>query len=304
MKHQKLIITYNPDSDIDYKTAIGELREQKGSPYAGQSLSKITRSLLQNALHQSNLTEVPRNRIIRSIEFAPEYMVAGTALLNYFSNIVAERYNTDSVTVRIEQRRNKVTLIINTKTGEEIQRIEEDLDNYGKVLSGQLAPSDFSKDPISSLRLENQLRLTQVQMEMERRIHGLESGQLNHEVRSLQQQVSELKTQVAASLHFSDQTMKLANESAKNLSEVHSILRETLQKESERLNEEKITAIKQLIEEVKSTEPEEIKETLYSINKESKSFIERLKDASWSASTSAAGRLLYDALCRLPSLPF
>jgi hypothetical protein len=300
MKPQKLIITYNPDSGIDYKTALEELREQKGSPYAGQSIAQISRSLLQNALHQSNLPEPLSNRIIRSIEFSPEYMVAGTALLNYFSNIVAERYNTDSVTVRIEQKGNKVTLIINAKTGEEIQRIEEDLENYGKVLSGQLAPSEFAKDPISSLRLENQLQLAQVQMDMERKIHGLESGRLNHEVLSLQQQVNELKAQVAASLHFTEQTIELANNSAKNLREVHGILRETLQKESERLNEETITAIKQLIEEVKSTEPEEIEEALGSIKKESKTFIEKLKDASWGASTSAAGRLLYEALSRLP----
>ena len=55
--------------------------------------------LLVNSLF-TPLYEIP---ITRSIEFPPEYCLAGIGILNYFGNFVQQRYSEQNVTVRIEQ---------------------------------------------------------------------------------------------------------------------------------------------------------------------------------------------------------
>jgi len=114
--------------------------------------------------------EYDENYIIRSIEFPAEYHQAGISILNYFGSILREKYPEKKAKIKIEQEELKVTLIIETSTGDR-EIIEKSLDDYGLVFIGQMAPEKFlNNNSLSILRLENQLGLVKHQLEMERKI--------------------------------------------------------------------------------------------------------------------------------------
>ncbi len=56
-------------------------------------------------------------KIARSIEFPPGYKQAGTSILNYFGEVLEQKYPDKDVKVRIEQHGLKVTMVIESALG-------------------------------------------------------------------------------------------------------------------------------------------------------------------------------------------
>ena len=96
--------------------------------------------------------------ITRSIEFPPAYHLAGIGILNYFGNIVHQKYPEEHVTVKIEQEGLTVRMIIETPEGIR-EQVEQTLTAYGLVVTGQMSPEKFTSDPHEVIELRNELRI-------------------------------------------------------------------------------------------------------------------------------------------------
>ncbi len=107
------------------------------------------------------------SRIIRSIEFPPEYYQAGISILNYFGTILRDKYPDKKAKVKIEQDGLKVTMIVESDDGD-IETIEKLLDNYGLVIHGKMQPEKLLDNKDEVLQLKNQLGLAQHQIEMQK----------------------------------------------------------------------------------------------------------------------------------------
>ncbi|ACL06617.1 pentapeptide repeat protein [Desulfatibacillum aliphaticivorans] len=86
------------------------------------------------------------DKIIREIEFPPEYHQAGLSILNYFGTVLRKKYPEDQVSVQIRQDGLKVTMTVETQDGQK-EKYEELLEEYGLVITGKMLPEKFSDNP-------------------------------------------------------------------------------------------------------------------------------------------------------------
>ncbi len=111
----------------------------------------------------------PLTRIRRSIEFPPEYQTAGMSVLSYFGQVVKEKYPNLDVGVSIQQKGKTVSMTVETPEGEK-EKIEKTLDEYGLVVTGQMAPEDFLENQLAVIKLESELRAAENRLAMENKI--------------------------------------------------------------------------------------------------------------------------------------
>lgn len=115
-------------------------------PWDIQELESIIEEALQEYLVESERavlrTANNSNIIIRAIEFPAEYHQSGMEILSYFGKILRDKYPDYPVKIRIEQVGLKVTMAIETPTGQK-EEIEETLQNYGLVVTGRMSPNMF-----------------------------------------------------------------------------------------------------------------------------------------------------------------
>ena len=101
------------------------------------------------------------SKIIRFIEFPPEYYQAGINILSSFGNILRQKYPNTKASVQIKQEGLKVTMIIDPGDKGERETIERVLNDYGDVLTGHISPDDFFPDsPIKAFKLKEKLALS------------------------------------------------------------------------------------------------------------------------------------------------
>ena len=112
----------------------------------------------------TQLASAQRHHIRRSIEFPPEYHEAGTAILAYFATILREKYPETPVGVSIIQEGYNVTLVIENSEGMR-EEIEETLENFGLVVTGEKPVEEFLENPVHALELKGELRLMQARLE-------------------------------------------------------------------------------------------------------------------------------------------
>ena len=135
------------------------------------------------------------NVIVRSIEFPPEYKQSGISILNYFGEILSQKYPDMEVGVTIKQNGLKVSMIIHTPEGQR-EAVEKTLEQYGLIIQKKMLPSQFLSDELQIMRLEYQLSHAQVQLEAERRLLQFAEERLD----SLQEDMRWLKELVGTSL--------------------------------------------------------------------------------------------------------
>jgi DNA-binding MurR/RpiR family transcriptional regulator len=107
--------------------------------------------------------------IRRSIQFPPEYYQAGVSILNYFGTVLKKKYPDQLATVRIEQEGKKVTMVIDPLEGDK-EIIEQALDDYGLVITGQLPPEKYSKDRGLITELKYELKLAEARIETQKEL--------------------------------------------------------------------------------------------------------------------------------------
>nr|AKQ22710.1 hypothetical protein [Candidatus Entotheonella serta] len=108
-------------------------------------------------------------RIIREIEFPPEYRQAGIGILHYFSEILRHEYPDVIVPVRIEQEVLIVRMIIETPEGQQ-DTIERTLADYGLVVTGKMPPEQFLSDPYAVIAVKSELRVAHGRIETQKEL--------------------------------------------------------------------------------------------------------------------------------------
>jgi hypothetical protein len=145
----------------------------------------------------------PDRYIIREIEFPPEYRQAGISIMTYFAEVMRDKYPDIPATVQITQEELTCRMTIETDTGHR-EIVEKTLEEYGLVVSGRRQPAELLPNAIDVFRLENQLSLTKVQLESERRALQLTEQQYSSRIASLEGEVDHLRQLVGDQLCHAD----------------------------------------------------------------------------------------------------
>lgn len=104
-------------------------------------------------------------RLIREITFPPEYRDAGVAILAYFAKVLEEKCPEAGARVSIVQEGNTVRLQIQSDSGH-LQTVERTLEEYGRVVRGEIEPRQFLSDPAAATDLTNKLEITRLELRL------------------------------------------------------------------------------------------------------------------------------------------
>lgn len=107
--------------------------------------------------------------LTRSIEFPPEYHQAGISILNYFGTVLRKKYPNIQAKIKIEQDGLKVSMIVDPGNGTP-EIIERALDDYGLVVSGKIAPEEFTDDRLLMIELKGKLRSAYNEIETQKEL--------------------------------------------------------------------------------------------------------------------------------------
>lgn len=231
------------------------------------------------------------NKIIRSIEFAPEHYQAGMSILSYFKTFLTNKYPEKNIKVRIEQQGLIVRMIIETTEGEK-EEIEQTLENYGLLLRGERQIDTFFNNPMHALELKQQLRIAYLQIESQKEMLHLSSKQYGDRIESLEDEIKWLRMHVGKLLGHSETISKLISITINDLSQFFDKSNEAIMKELNFLYEKLNIGI-QKRDEVS------IKHIFKNLKRQNESgfikLMEFLKDCIIKGSISgASGHLLYD----------
>ncbi|MEM7032352.1 MAG: leucine-rich repeat domain-containing protein [Chloroflexota bacterium] len=125
--------------------------------------------------------------IQRIIEFAPEHQQAGIGILNYFGEVVSQKYPDMDVKISIQQDGNKVTMIIEPPEGE-IEIIEQTLEDYSLVVTGKKPIEEFLTNEVDAMALRYKIN----QLSMEVKYMGEMLRLKDHQLASSEQRVETL----------------------------------------------------------------------------------------------------------------
>jgi len=136
---------------------------------------------------QNNYGSNKRNRIkevekiIKSIEFPPEYKQAGMSILNYFGQVLQTKYPNTEAKIQIIQDGLLVKLIIDPVNEGDVKVIEKTLQEYGLVITNQSSPEAlFPDDPLQVMALKNKLEITALELRQTRQLLSL--SEKNNEI--------------------------------------------------------------------------------------------------------------------------
>ena len=279
-RHEKLESIIEKVLESKHYCSICKKSEKEVENLISKSGISICEDCLINMLNDKEIT----TRIQRSLVFKPEHKQAGISILNYFSEIVKQKYPYINVKMKIEQEKSSVRMIIETPEGEIKKKIEETLTKYGMVVQGQIPPNQLLSDPLEIMALKYKLELSASELRYTKdlldvtKTHGKEN----------KEKISKLEDQVEL-LH------KLIGEGLKGTKSAHLLIKKLLDKynsndivkDSLKLIEKKISVG------IKSSDEKEIKQILESIKKEDPKALEELSNFTENSIAGAAGNLLY-----------
>jgi tetratricopeptide (TPR) repeat protein len=126
---------------------------------------------------QSNTND---NTITKSISFEPQYHTAGLTILQNFGSLLNKEYPNGDVAFTIEQQGMKITMVIEHPLGHK-EIVEDYLNRYGLVVSGEISPEQFIADPVAVMDLKRQIIHLEADMkwadEKQRMLEGTISNQ-------------------------------------------------------------------------------------------------------------------------------
>lgn len=149
-----------------------------------------------------------KRSIVREIEFPPEYHQAGVSIMNYFATVLRQKYPDIPATIQISQENLIVWMTIETDDGHR-EIVEQTLEDYGLVVSGEQEPSSLLPDQIDILRLENQLTFAYAQLDNERRILQVTQANYEERFRELISAVTHLRELVSGQQRHADRLVDM-----------------------------------------------------------------------------------------------
>lgn len=217
-------------------------------------------------------------RIIREITFPPEYREAGVAILSYFARVLEQKCPEAGARVSIVQDGNTVRLQIETNKGDR-QTIERTLSDYGKVVTGELLPTQFYSDPAAVMELSNKLEITKMELRLKEQNFLTYQNQSERHINELAGQVAGLMSLVGSQLS----TVQTLSQALTSLAS------------SERLSPavaKALDAVTKLVSSEKSNESEaKLHKALQVIRVEDAGFFSRLKESASNIAHSVAGNM-------------
>ena len=219
------------------------------------------------------------NIIIRSIEFEPKYKDAGVSILNYFSTILNQKYPDIQVKFSIEQEGLNVKMIIETPEGKR-EEIEQTLQEYGKVLSGQMAPEKFIKDDLMVHDLKIQLETAKLQIESEKRLSQIAKKHYGERIGSLEKEVKDLHRLIGETLSTSKSNLEVFKEFASDALKY-------LDGKNETIDKILLVLMIKIEQGLKESDEKEVKEMFITIRKENPEFFKKFSE--WIIKGSVAG---------------
>ncbi|HIF9155991.1 TPA: tetratricopeptide repeat protein [Photobacterium damselae] len=145
----KLADIYEAQGDFDKSIPIYEelVRRSKTNFEAWRKLRYAEKSLQTNE---------QKDRIVKSISFAPEHHVAGLSILQNFGNVLNKKYPNGGVAFSIQQIGTKIVMTIEHPEGDK-EVVEEYLTNYGLVVFEKITPEQYTHDPVEIMDLKRQI---------------------------------------------------------------------------------------------------------------------------------------------------
>lgn len=134
-----------------------------------------------------------RERLSRTLVFDPAHKQAAISILSYFGEVVARKYPDMDVGVRIEQQGTKITLVVETPRGE-LERIEQELSNYGLVVTGQVTPEQYLSRPGDAMMLRHKLEMAQLEIRQTKELLASERANFGARIESLESNVQFMRT--------------------------------------------------------------------------------------------------------------
>lgn len=208
-----------------------------------------------------------RAHLVRQIKFPAIYKEAGISILSYFSKILEEKCPESDAEVMISQHGDTVKLRIESDEGE-LTTIEKTLTEFGKVVKGDLAPSEFLNNDIAVLELSNKLELAKIELKLKEQTFLLINDNQTNRVNSLENQVTELRELIGKQLNTMDSFTQalITSTHNNNFSPAVSNMMDTIS----RLAEENHTIknedeLKQTLLELKQQDPTVFKEVVDNI---------------------------------------
>jgi hypothetical protein len=132
-----------------------------------KGLPKFARDKYEKSFIIIDNVDKSKAQIIRSIEFPPEYYQTGMSILSHFGSVLRKKYPNQKVRIRLDQEDLKVTMTVYPLEGKP-EVIEEALDEYGLVITGQMTPEDYTDDRQLLMQLRTELRVAQVRAEAQK----------------------------------------------------------------------------------------------------------------------------------------
>lgn len=141
--------SYIAQGDFDKSIPIYEelIKRKKTNSEAWEKLRYAEKAIQANQL---------KNRIVKSISFAPEHHVAGLSILQNFGNVLTKKYPNGGVAFSIQQVGTKIVMTIEHPDGEK-EIVEEYLTNYGLVVFEKMTPEQYTNDPVEIMDLKRQI---------------------------------------------------------------------------------------------------------------------------------------------------
>jgi hypothetical protein len=243
----------------------------------------VARSLFENALPMLGISanEKHREQLLRTIIFQPEFKQAGISILSFFSEIVTRKYPNLDVGIRIEQEGNKVTLIIETPSGE-IEKIEQEFGNYGLVVTGKMEADQYLSNPVDAMLLKYKLEIANLELRQTRELLYSEREGYSKRIESLEDQIGFMRKIFDKSQYENEQTTAVLRElAASNSGEIKTVL----------------FRIIDLLEQDSILGREELQAQLTTLAQHSPTIIDKLNELFIRGSIQgAAGNYLYAAL--------
>lgn len=129
--------------------------------------------------------------IVRTIIFDPENIEAGISILNYFGEILRQKYEKAKVKVIIEREGLNVRLTIIAYNGEQ-GKIEKTLEDYIAVVTKRIQVSEFLQEPIAKLALKQKLELIHLELRHSNELLSIGSRNGNNRDAHIKYSVSRL----------------------------------------------------------------------------------------------------------------
>lgn len=278
------------EDDVIYitsKVIISEVKKKKLLNIITE-LKKITlneyREITQKLLIQYSVF-APENGLTKTIYFKKEHQKAGLAILQNFGNLLTDKYPEENVAFSLKQKGLKVTMVIEHPDGEK-ETVEDYLNRYGLVVTGKIAPEEFSNEPLVVLDLKRQL----IQVESDLKWSNEKQNILTNTINGQDRQIENLSSQL---VYFQDQLSNALSNKHVEISYLLDLLN--------RGDNQTESLIQPLINSINNENIQETQSALEHIKNEDSSLFQKLNDfvLNTMASTGANAPAWIDYLSKL-----